>query len=385
MKSYTNIKDQYIVKNNKKMRYGYTTGTCAAAASKAALLMLFQKQEFPYVSIHVPKGYDLLLEVENIKQGEKSVSCAIKKDGGDDPDVTSGAFIYAQVTLCDTIGIHIDGGVGVGRVSKKGLQQAIGEAAINKVPKEMMKASLQEVCAQHNYTGGVQVIISVPRGEELAKKTLNSMLGIIGGISILGTSGIVEPMSEKAFIDCIEVEMKIKKAMNLNSLFITPGNYGQQFAHEQFQLENPLKCSNYIGETIDYAIQYHIAKILFIAHIGKFIKVAGGIMNTHSSHGDARMEILEAIAIQNGGDLNLAQNILTCMTTEEAIDYIQQNSHATEILTGVIQRILYYLHRRARGNIAFQIVLFSNQHGELAHSEHAYEWIQELVEKKEAK
>lgn len=385
MQPYTNIKDHYIIKNNKKLRYGYTTGTCAAAASKAALQMLFQQQVLPYVSIHVPKGYDLLLEVEDIKRNDNSVSCAIKKDGGDDPDVTSGAYIYSHVTLCDKPGIQIDGGIGVGRVTKKGLQQAIGEAAINKVPKQMIETSLQEVCTQYNYTGGVQVIISVPNGEELAKKTLNSMLGIIGGISILGTTGIVEPMSEKALIDCIEVEMKMKKEMNPDILFITPGNYGQRFAKEQFQLETPLKCSNYIGETIDFAIQHHIPKILFIAHIGKFIKVAGGIMNTHSSHGDARMEILSAIAIQNGGDLKLAQNILACITTEEAIDYIQKNNHASEIFSGVIQRILYYLNRRAKGNIEFQVVIFSNQHGELAHSEHAYKWIQELVEKKEEK
>lgn len=384
MDLYTDIKEQYVIKNNKKLRYGYTTGTCAAAASKAALEMLFEQRTLSYVSIHVPKGYHLLLEVNAIKRDRNTVSCAIEKDGGDDPDVTSGAYIYAQVTLCDVAGIHIDGGIGVGRVTKKGLQQKVGEAAINIVPKEMITKNLQEVCKKHSYVGGVKVLVFVPNGEELAKKTLNSMLGIVGGISILGTSGIVEPMSEKALIDCIEVEMKMHKENNVDILFITPGNYGQRYAKERFQLENPLKCSNYIGETIDFACCHKISKILFIAHIGKFIKVAGGMMNTHSAYGDARMEILAANAIRNGGGIQLAQHILSCVTTEEAVQYINENEYAPMIYDCIIERILYYLNRRSKAAIEFQVVLFSNQYGELAHSEHAYAWIESIKAQKEA-
>ena len=223
--------EQFVYKNHKKLRYGYTTGSCAAAASKAAAAMLLSGKEISYVELHTPKGIDLRLEVLDISREDNAVSCAIQKDGGDDPDVTNGILIYAKVSRepADEAQIIIDGGIGVGRVTKPGLEQSVGAAAINKVPRQMIRENLEAVCEQYHYHGKLSVVISIPSGVELAAKTFNPRLGIVGGISVLGTSGIVEPMSEQALIDTIRVEMRQKLANGMEYLLVVPGNYGIDF------------------------------------------------------------------------------------------------------------------------------------------------------------
>ena len=196
----------------KELRKGYTTGTCAAIAAKAAVKMIFTGEKVYRESVLTPKGITITTDIQDISFTENSARCAVVKDGGDDPDVTTGAFIYAEVILCEGSDIVIDGGEGVGRVTKPGLWQAVGEAAINKVPRQMIRDAVKRETLKHGYNGGIKIVISVPEGEKLAKKTFNPRLGIIGGISILGTSGIVEPMSEQALIDTIAVEMKVAKA-----------------------------------------------------------------------------------------------------------------------------------------------------------------------------
>ena len=292
------LEEHYVIKDNKKLRMGYTTGSCAAAAAKAAAYMLLKKEEVPYVSLLTPKGIQLHLEVLDIQRGENVVSCAIEKDAGDDPDVTNKLWIYARVSLIEQAEIHILGGKGVGIVTKPGLEQPVGSPAINKVPRQMITKELQQVCKNCGYTGGLEVEISVPEGEKTAEKTFNPRLGIIGGISILGTTGIVEPMSEAALVASIRVELKQQVETGHRSLVITPGNYGREFLKDNFpfDLERAVKCSNFVGDTIDMAVELGVENILFVAHIGKFIKVAGGIMNTHSRNADARMEILCANA-----------------------------------------------------------------------------------------
>ena len=239
----TGLEQYYILKNNKKLHYGYTTGTCAAAASKAAAEMLLSGHKVQEVELMTPKGIPLCLGIEEISMEKEKVSCAVRKDGGDDPDATHGILIFSSVKKIPEKRIVIDGGIGVGRVTKKGLEQGVGNAAINRVPREMIANEVKEICEAAGYEGGISVKISVPEGEEIAKKTFNPKLGIEGGISILGTSGIVIPMSEEALIASIRVEMEMKKANGAQYLLITPGNYGADFCRSEMKLnlDNAMK------------------------------------------------------------------------------------------------------------------------------------------------
>lgn len=349
------------------MRMGYTTGSCAAAAAKAAAAMLLGKHTVEEVSLMTPKGVLLHLNIEDIQIKETEVSCAVRKDGGDDPDVTTGLLVYATVSPREEPGVLIDGGIGVGRVTKKGLQQPVGAAAINNTPRQMIREAVEEICREMGYEGGMKVLVSIPGGVEIAKKTFNPRLGIEGGISVLGTSGIVVPMSEAALIESIRVEMRMLHANGGEYLVITPGNYGEVFSKEQknVKLDYSMKCSNYVGETLDFAKELGIKGILFIAHIGKFIKVSGGIMNTHSRHADSRAELMAAQAIRAGADLETAKRILDTITTEEALDILYEKELVEPFMKEVLPRVEYYLQHRAGEGIELGAVLFSSVHGKL--------------------
>ena len=213
----------------KKMRTGYTTGSCAAAAAKAAVCMLLSGEVIQQVRLMTPKGVELDLEVEQIQRRQHGVRCAVRKDSGDDPDVTNGIYVYAEVRKEPEPGIYLDGGEGIGRITKKGLEQPVGAAAINRVPRQMILEAVKEQSIRYGYQGGLSVIISAPEGKKLAAKTFNPRLGIENGISILGTSGIVEPMSEKALTDTIFLEMKMLKENGIDRCCVVPGNYGRDF------------------------------------------------------------------------------------------------------------------------------------------------------------
>ena len=286
------IEAYYTLKDGKKLQFGYTTGTCAAAAAKAATLLLLTGRVPETVHILTPKGIALDLEVLEPRRAEGAASCAIQKYSGDDPDVTNGILVFAKVRARPEPGILIDGGVGVGRVTKPGLKQAIGEAAINPVPREMIRLAAEEALDECGQVTGLSIIISVPEGVEIAQKTFNPRLGIEGGISILGTSGIVEPMSEDALVESIELEIRQKHALGRKRLFITPGNYGADFAKAVCSMDETelVKCSNYIGRTLDIAAAEGFREVLLIGHVGKLVKLSGGIMNTHSREGDGRAE-----------------------------------------------------------------------------------------------
>ena len=375
------LEEHYVIKDNKKLRMGYTTGSCAAAAAKAAAYMLLKKEEVPYVSLLTPKGIQLHLEVLDIQRGENVVSCAIEKDAGDDPDVTNKLWIYARVSLIEQAEIHILGGKGVGIVTKPGLEQPVGSPAINKVPRQMITKELQQVCKNCGYAGGLEVEISVPEGEKTAEKTFNPRLGIIGGISILGTTGIVEPMSEAALVASIRVELKQQVETGHRSLVITPGNYGREFLKDNFpfDLERAVKCSNFVGDTIDMAVELGVENILFVAHIGKFIKVAGGIMNTHSRNADARMEILCANAAIAGADTGVLQNIMGAVTTEEGLRLLKEAGILEETMKLVIKKIQFYLDKRSYGKCKIAVVLFSNEQGELERTENYPEVAEQIL------
>lgn len=375
------LEDCYVIKNSKKLRCGYTTGSCAAAAARAATRMLLLQKQIPEVELMTPKGILLHLLTEDARLEKDSASCAIRKDGGDDPDATHGLLVYAHVTRSSQPGVQIDGGRGVGRVTKKGLWQPVGEAAINRVPREMIRETVQSVCEDLDYAGGISVVISVPGGEEVAKKTFNPRLGIEGGISILGTSGIVVPMSEAALIASIRLEMEMRHANGDEYLIITPGNYGEDFLreHMEIDLKNSMKCSNYVGETLDMAVEMGIKGILFIAHIGKFIKVSGGIMNTHSRHADSRAELMAAQAIRSGADLETAKRILDTITTEEAIDILKEKNLTEPVMKLVTEKIHYYLQHRCGGALETEAIIFSNAHGYLGETDGAEEMLKKFI------
>lgn len=365
------------------MRYGFTTGSCAAAAAKAAAYMLLSGRQKNTITIETPKGIPYTAEILEITRGEKAVQCAVRKDGGDDPDITSGALINAEVSLTDhtrtqatDTRIHIDGGIGVGRVTKPGLDQPVGNAAINHVPREMIAKEVLEVCDLMDYKGNLQVIISVPEGEAIAKQTFNPRLGIVGGISILGTSGIVEPMSNQALLDTIRVELNQRRAEGFDYIAVAPGNYGLDFMKKAYgyDLDKSVKCSNFIGATIDMAVECGFTRMLLTGHIGKLIKVAGGIMNTHSKEADCRMELLSAFAIHEGAGADVAAKILDCVATEEAVRLLREAGKQQEVMDYAMERIMFYLNKRAGGRMQIDCIMYDNTFGELAKSKEADRW-----------
>ncbi|MBR6322245.1 MAG: cobalamin biosynthesis protein CbiD [Lachnospiraceae bacterium] len=370
----------YILKDGKKLRFGYTTGTCAAAAAKAAVKMLLTGRAPETVHIMTPKGIALDLAVLEPELSDGAASCAIRKYSGDDPDVTNGILVYAEARLSTEQGIKVDGGLGVGRVTKPGLKEPVGEAAINPVPREMIRQAAEEALDECGEMTGLSIVISVPEGVEIAKKTFNPRLGIVGGISILGTSGIVEPMSEEAMVESIELEIRQKHALGEERLIISPGNYGADFAKAVCELDETrlVKCSNYIGRTLDMAITEGYKEVLLIGQIGKLVKLSGGIMNTHSREGDGRAELMAAWALRAGADADLARAVLDCVTTEEMLRILHDAGLMERAMAVMGERIAFYLEHRVKGQITVGCVVFHENYGMLCSTGPALEWIEDM-------
>lgn len=359
------------------LRLGWTTGSCAAAAAKAAAQMLFSGEEICQVRLMTPKGIELDLDVEHITRTPDYVQCAVRKYSGDDPDVTDGLLIYAKVEKQEEassgLGVILDGGAGVGRVTKPGLEQQIGQAAINKVPRRMITEEVERICRACGYCGEMKVTISIPDGEETAKKTFNPRLGIVGGLSVLGTSGIVEPMSEKALTDTIYLEMKMLRESGYSCCYAVPGNYGMDFLTDQLGINPDLavKCSNYVGDTIDDAKLLGMKGLLLIGHVGKFIKLAAGVMNTHSRAADCRMEVFASHAAMAGADAAVVKEIMACLNTTEVVKILKGRGLLQDIMKTVMERITFYLRQRAGGELETGAVVFSGEEGILGWTENA--------------
>lgn len=372
--------------SKKELRKGFTTGSCGAAAAKAALYMLLTGSVKDEIEIITPGGAVFRTEVKDIFREGNRVRCAVVKDGGDDPDVTTGLHVTAEVRAEERtdgdLEIQIEGGPGVGRVTLPGLDQPVGNAAINRVPRQMIEKELSEVAELLDFRGRIRVILSVPGGEAAAERTFNPRLGIEGGISILGTTGIVEPMSTRAILDTIRVELNQRKALGDRIAAVSPGNYGLNFMKETYgyDLNRSVKCSNYVGDTVDMVREMDFRGMLLTGHIGKLIKVSGGIMNTHSKEGDARMELLAAGVIRAGGSMDTLRGILNCRVTEEALGIIQAESSALlrTSMESVMDRILYYLRKRAGEELPVECILYSNEFGLLAASPGAMDMLEEL-------
>ncbi|MBR2284125.1 MAG: cobalamin biosynthesis protein CbiD [Ruminococcus sp.] len=357
------MNEQFIYQGTKKLRCGYTTGSCAAGAAKAAAEMLLTGRTVDTIDLATPSGVQLRLDITDPELHPDYAVCSIKKDSGDDPDVTGGMKIYASVSLI-SCGIEIIGGDGVGTVTKAGLDQPVGEAAINSVPRKMIKEAVSGIAGLYGYSGGFRIVISVPGGEEIAKKTFNPRMGITGGISIIGTTGIVEPMSSSAIVGTIRAEAGLRRAAGYRQLILTVGNYSGQFVKLNAPgiSEQCVTCSNFIGDALDIGVSLGFESILLIGHIGKLVKLGAGIMNTHSSAADGRMETLIACAALAGADISVLRQIAECVTTDAALDVLFSCAAAEKALAILTERIERYLCARVRGEAAVGAVIFSDKH-----------------------
>jgi len=354
--------------NGKLLKTGYTTGSCATAASKAAISMLLSKKVIDTVQITVPTGQKLSLEVLDISRGIDTCSCAIRKDGGDDPDATHNMLIYSTVSLVPSKGkrkILIDGGEGVGRVTLKGLDQKVGNAAINSVPRSMIEAAVLDVLNECDESlienKDVSVVISIPNGEEVARRTFNPHLGIVGGLSILGTTGIVDPMSSSALIATFKTELSVFKEQGIKNFSLVLGNYGLNFAENDLNIElKPyVMCSNYLGDTLDCAIENKMEEVLLVAHIGKLVKCAVGILNTHSRNGDGRIDAFIRSALVCGASLSCLREIEKSATTDAILQVLIKYEILEEVLLDIKRRVVETINRRTYGFLNVEIICFT--------------------------
>ena len=351
----------------KLLRCGYTTGTCAAAATRAAAELLLGRAVPSVVAVETPAGMTVLVDVEESERGKDWARCAVQKDAGDDPDVTDGIMVHATVRLSDEPGIAVDGGVGVGRVTKPGLDQPVGAAAINSVPRQMIITAAREAAEAYGRAGGLSVCIDIPAGVELAARTFNPRLGIEGGISVLGTSGIVRPMSEDALIASIKLELGVLRASGANHVLVVPGNYGRDFAQRNLGLDvsHAVSCSNYLGATIDEASRLGFSHMLLVGHVGKLVKVAAGIMNTHSRVADGRAEVMAAHAALAGASREVVVAIMEAPTTDAMIDVLANAGLLGQAMESIMARMAQVLSQRAGDALKVDAIVFSNTHGVL--------------------
>lgn len=415
------MEDQYTYVNHKKLKKGYTTGSCGAAAALAAAVLLFEGEELSRVSLTAPKGVTLQIEIAEAEAKDGTARCGVIKYSGDDPDITNGALVSVQISQHRTEPDHDDGkwyqnekepwyqeeqereasseagrdaapaterfslflrgGRGIGMVTRAGLSCPPGMWAINPVPRRMIFQQVAAVCRRCGVTGPVYITIEIPEGERLAEKTFNPQLGIVGGLSVLGTSGIVEPMSEAALIETIRLEIRQKAAEGVRSILAVPGNYGERFVSQNMgiSLKDAVKCSNYIGATIDIAAESGIENLLLIGHAGKLIKLSAGVMNTHSSIADGRMECLAAYGAACGASREMAGRILKCITVDEALGILEESAGLREaVMEMAMERIDGHLKRRAGAGLRIEAVLFTNDRGILGVTPAAVKMIERL-------
>jgi len=361
--------DRFVYRSGEKLRCGFTTGSCAAAAAKAAATAVLSGAPTEHVELLTPKGIMLEIPVERCEISADSALCSVIKDSGDDPDITNGIEVCARVELTGG-DITIDGGDGIGKVTKPGLDQPPGAAAINSVPRKMISAAVSEAAEQYDYHGGFRVVISIPKGAEIAAKTYNPRMGIEGGISVIGTTGIVEPMSNSALVDTIRLEERMRREEGCRNLLLTLGNYSQSFIQRNmpFALDRCVTCSNFIGDAIDAAMEYGFERILIIGHIGKMVKLGAGIMNTHSAQADGRMEVLVTCGLLAGTDPETLKKITDCVTADAAIALLKETGTLEKAMEILGKRAEYYLSAKVKNTFPIGAVMFSDKFGILVNT-----------------
>ena len=380
--------EEYVIKNQKRLRLGITTGTCSAAAAQAAAMQLLLGVESHAVTLRTPKGMTVSVPVYLLESDSRKASYKVVKDSGDDPDVTNGTDVcvtveFVKQRVCEQKDgsqdrfcaftsesfpyLTLDGGIGIGRVTKEGLEQAVEQAAINRVPRQMIFAAVADVCEKANVCESLHITVWMPEGETLAKRTFNPKLGIEGGLSILGTSGILEPMSEQAIVATIETEIRQLHAVGEEKVLVTPGNYGQAYASEYLGLDlaKSVKSSNYIGDTIDLAISYGMKDFLLVGNIGKLVKLAAGIFNTHSKVADGRGEIFAVHAAMAGAGANVVQEIYNCINTDRMLDVVEREGLREDVMQSILAAIEKHVDDRIGDAMRFGVIVFSEKYGYL--------------------
>lgn len=333
--------DLYVIKDGKKLRCGYTTGSCATAASKASTIGITKGEIPDYIEINTPAGVVLNLKVENKELTEEYAKCSITKDSGDDPDSTDGIEIFSKVSLRNDDNIVIKGGKGVGTITREGFWGKVGESAINPVPRKMILEEAKSVT-----DSGLDIEITVPKGEEIAKKTYNSNIGIVDGISIIGTKGIVEPMSEEAFKKSIYIEIDSIKNMGKDEIILYLGNHGEKIYAQINNGISGVKISNFIGDSISYCYNNSFKKVTLVGHIGKLCKLAMGAFNTHSKICDMRMESFIYYLAMKESPKSVIDKVADCITSEEALKVVIESGYEDiikDMIVGSELRIKRYL------------------------------------------
>lgn len=401
--------DKYVIVDGKKYKRGYTTGSCAAVATSAALSGLLFKDVPDIVRLTLPNKEVIDIEVFDFEMGENWCSSTVIKDGGDDIDATNNMEIVSRVMIFDkgdftrnpdisislanhgsykyelnNVTVLITSGVGIGVASRSGLGCKVGKPAINPVPREMIINEVKRLIINDDGLSAdnkdrlkineddslkseklanktIVVEISAPKGEEIAKKTFNEKLGIFGGISIIGTTGIVEPMSEEGWKKTLSIELEMQKTKGMSTAYLAPGNHGTAFLIERFHVngEDIVKISNFVGYMLMEAKRLGFKKIFLVGHIGKLVKVAGGIFNTHSRVSDARNEILIANLALMGAPTELLKYVEKTRTTDESVDKILDEGYG-EVYNILARKCVKRSKEHMRDeNIDMYVALFS--------------------------
>ena len=363
--------EHYVMTGTKRLRCGYTTGSCAAMAAGAATTGLLTGTIPQRAQIKTPAGIAVeadVLEAAILDDGARAVA-AVRKDGGDDVDATDGMLVFAEVSFADAAAatVVVDGGGGIGRVTKPGLDQPVGNAAINSTPRQMIAEQVVRARDAAGSTRALAVTIFAPEGARIGAKTFNPHMGIEGGISILGTTGIVWPRSITALIDSIKLEIRQNAALGRKDLVLMPGNYGKAFFDATPELAgfSHVEYANYLGEALDACATEGFERVLVVGHSGKLAKVAGGIMDTHSRTADCRCEIICAHAACAGASTAVARELMDCSTTDACLDVLQREGLLADVCDSLMEAIGEHVCRRAAGAFEVEAIMFSKQHGEL--------------------
>lgn len=357
------------------LRTGYTTGTCSAAVAKAVTYMLVAGELVDHVVVTMPDGSESILEIKNAEIASGIASCHTVKDAGDDPDITNGIKIFASAKRDSSGEIKLVAGEGIGKVTKPGLAVEVGKPAINPVPEKMILQAIREVLPEDE---GVEVTISIPEGVEIAKRTFNPKLGIIGGISVLGTTGIVRPMSEEALKSSLELHLSQLAQLGHRKVVLVPGNYAVDFLSRQYGVnaDEVVQTSNFIGFMLECAVKFGFTRVLLVGHIGKLVKLAGGIFYTHSRVADARNEVLAAHYLEYSKDSATALELMKINTTEEAVAIVRNNGFWKYLAEKISSRAWEYVHHQ----LEVDVITFSQSKGLLGYSKNAHSFSSEYSE-----
>ncbi|MGB9002692.1 MAG: cobalt-precorrin-5B (C(1))-methyltransferase [Nitrosotalea sp.] len=343
-----------------KMRTGYTTGTSATAGAKAGILAILNQEKIGFIDVTLPKKSKIQIKIEKCEFDKHSAHCYVIKDGGDDPDVTHGAEIHADISITDNAGkIEIDGSEGVGRVTKPGLGLEIGSAAINPTPKKMITENIIEVAHDLLKKNGIKVIVSVPKGKELAPKTDNPRLGILGGISILGTSGIVVPYSTASFAASIRQSIDVTIAMGNDTVVLTTGGRSEDFARSIITLPDHcfVQMGDFSGYTVQQCAKKGIRKAYVAGFIGKLTKMGMGVKQTHVKGSKVDMEFLAELAQKCNASSDTIQEIKKANTARHVFEIV-----STKNLNGyfdlVCSEVYNQLRKHSEEKFEIDVIMF---------------------------